>query len=242
MSTLFISDLHLEDSRPQMTAMFRQFLLGPATEAEAVYVLGDLFEFWIGDDVLSDTAIQVAEAFSGLHGRGVPAYFMHGNRDFLLGQKYAEQASLNLLPETCVVNLDDTPCLLLHGDSLCTDDEAYQAFRKQVRQPEFQLQFLSMSVEKRLEVAQNARDASKRHTGSVAMDIMDVNQEAVDRAFKEHQVAHMIHGHTHRPAFHDHKLSNGRSGQRIVLSDWYQSGSYLRSNNDGFDAMTIDDA
>ena len=227
MGTLFISDLHLEDSRPDALIWLRTLLRGPAREAEALYILGDLFEFWIGDDALSDSARAVAEEISALAGSGVPCAFQHGNRDFLLGADYAAQASLRLLPESCVVELYGTPTLLLHGDTLCTDDTAYQEARRQMRDPAWQSAVLKRPVAERLAMARKARDASMQHTGTVADAIMDVNEDAVREAFRAHGVSRMIHGHTHRPAVHRHELGDGRSGERIVLADWYDHGSYL---------------
>jgi len=228
MHTVFISDLHLEDARPEATEILRQFLRGPARDAEALYVLGDLFEFWIGDDVLTDTAQDVATELSALRTRGVRCYFVHGNRDFLLGPDYARLSGLELLPTASVVDLYAMPTLLLHGDTLCTDDLEYQAFRRKVRDPSFQQMFLGMPPAQRLAMARSARDASKAHTGSAAMEIMDVNSNAVELAFAEHQVLRMIHGHTHRPAVHRHALAGGGSAARVVLADWYKDGSYLR--------------
>lgn len=240
MSTLFISDLHLEDNRPQTTSLLSAFLRGPASEAEAVYILGDLFEFWIGDDMLTETAQIVANGILELKNRRIPCYFLHGNRDFLLGPEYARRAGMKLLPETFVVSLYGQPTLLLHGDTLCTDDCEYQRFRRRVRTPEFREGFLQMSPRQRLQMAQNARDASKLHTGSsTSMDIMDVNEMAVLDAFREHNVARMIHGHTHRPAFHRHNLGAGATGQRLVLADWDTSGSYLSVSPEACDMLTF---
>ena len=233
MSTLFVSDLHLEDGRPDSTRLFLEFLAGPARDAEALYILGDLFEFWIGDDAISPTASEVAGALSSLEESGVPIHFLHGNRDFLLGEHYAEQAGMQLLPEQLVVELHGQPTLLLHGDTLCTDDVEYQAFRRQSRDPAWQTAVLAMSVEERLQMARNAREASAAHMATVTMDIMDVNEEAVLSAFREAGVPRMIHGHTHRPAIHDHRLQDGRTGKRIVLSDWYSGGSYLEVSDSG---------
>jgi len=233
MHTVFISDLHLEDGRPEATEILRQFLRGPARDAEALYVLGDLFEFWIGDDVLTDTAQDVAAELSDLRERGVRCYFIHGNRDFLLGPDYARLSGLELLPTTSLVDLYATPTLLLHGDTLCTDDLEYQAFRRKVRDPSFQQMFLGLPPAQRLAIARSARDASKAHTGSAAMEIMDVNSSSVERAFAEFQVLRMIHGHTHRPAVHRHVLAGGDSGTRVVLADWYKDGSYLRVDPHG---------
>ena len=227
METLFISDLHLEDSQPETTGWLMEFLSGPARSADAVYILGDLFEYWIGDDALSATARQVADATSDLSAAGVPCYFMPGNRDFLLGDAYAAQAGLKLLPDPSLVNLYGTPTLLLHGDALCTDDTEYQLFRQQSRRPEWQARILALSVQERIQLAQSAREASSAHTSSVSMDIMDVNETAVLNAFQEYSAPRMIHGHTHRPAVHKHRLEDGSEVERFVLSDWYQSGSYL---------------
>ena len=236
--TLFIADLHLEDSAIDRTEWLLAFLAGPARKAEAVYILGDLFEFWIGDDALSATAKQVAKATAALHAAGVPCYFMHGNRDFLLGERYASIAGMNLLPESHVVDLYGTPTLLLHGDTLCTDDMQYQAFRQQSRDPAWQAAILAMSIEERLQMAQSARDASIEHTGSTSMDIMDVNAQAVSDAFRKHNVPRMIHGHTHRPAFHLVDLGD-TSAERIVLADWHEAGSYLEVSPDGAESIAL---
>jgi len=233
MATLFISDLHLEDKRPEITSILVGFLRGPARESDALYILGDLFEFWIGDDVLSETAKRVATELRALADSGVPVSFQHGNRDFLLGTDYAAQSGMQLLPETLVVDFYGRPTLLLHGDTLCTDDLEYQAFRQQVRNPAFQAMFLSQSVEQRLAMAASARDASKQHTGKTDMAIMDVNPGAVIAAFEQAANSHMIHGHTHRPAVHQHQLRNGSAAERIVLADWYTSGSYLQVTAEG---------
>ena len=241
MTTLFISDLHLEDSRPDISRWLMAFLDGPARSATDVYILGDLFEAWIGDDALSETARRVAVAMRRLSESGVNCFFMHGNRDFLLGESYAHEAGLILLPEALVIDLYGEPTLLLHGDSLCTDDVEYQAFRQQSRNPDWQAGILSLSVEERIELARNARDASKAHTGSTAMDIMDVNEDAVLKAFETHHVKRMIHGHTHRPAVHRHRLSSGQSAERIVLADWYSEGSYLRVDPGGSKSVSVGD-
>ena len=227
MSTLFISDLHLEDARPEPSGWLTAFLEGPAQSADAVYILGDLFEYWIGDDALSPTARELASATHRLASQGLPIHFMHGNRDFLLGDHYADLAGFTLLPETVVVDLYGEPTLLLHGDTLCTDDHQYQAFRAQSRTPQWQAAVLSRSVEERLALAKSARDASAAHMESAAMQIMDVNEDAVRKAFAEHGVRRMIHGHTHRPAVHEYELGDAGKAQRIVLADWYEKGSYL---------------
>lgn len=226
MTALFISDLHLEDVRPQAIDWLRKLLRGPARTADALYILGDLFETWIGDDVLSTVAIQVADEIAELAASGVACHFQHGNRDFLLGPEYARRAGLRLLPEYHVADLYGTPTLLLHGDTLCTDDAAYQTFRQQVRDPSFQAEFLAKPPARRLEIARQARDASRQYTGGAAPQIMDTNDTAVRAAFREHDVTRIIHGHTHRPAVHEYRLDTGLHGERIVLADWHRGGSY----------------
>lgn len=233
MSSLFISDLHLEDNRPEAWRLMYGFLSGPARQAEVVYILGDLFEYWIGDDAPPPGALELARHTRDLDAVGVPCHFIHGNRDFLLGTAFAAEARLRLLPETCVVDLCGTPTLLLHGDSLCTDDLEYQTFRKQSRDAAWQNAVLGLPVAQRLRMAGEARDASRRHTGTTAMEIMDVNAAAVREAFGQYGVTRMIHGHTHRPAVHRHDLGGGTEGERIVLADWYAHGSYLEVTSAG---------
>lgn len=227
MKTLFFSDLHLDDSRPEAFDWLRSLLEGPARSADAVYILGDLFEYWIGDDAVFPLAARLAAMTAELDQDGVAVHFQHGNRDFLLGQDYAAKAGMRLMPEAQVVDLYGTPTLLMHGDSLCTDDVAYQAFRRQSRDPAWQAAVLSKPVAERIALAKEARTASAEHTGSTSMEIMDVNEAAVQQAFTGHDVHRMIHGHTHRPATHRHDLPDGTHATRIVLADWYDRGSYL---------------
>ncbi len=232
MTTLFISDLHLDDARPRSTSLFEQFIRSEACRSEALYILGDLFEYWLGDDVRTDTSNRVAAALSPLEGSEIPCYFMHGNRDFLLGEDYAAHAGLQLLPEAVVVDLYGAPTLLLHGDTLCTDDLSYQAVRRQVRDPRWQEEFLSRSIADRMAFANDAREQSQEHKMTVSMEITDVNPASVTEAFDTHGVHEMIHGHTHRPAVHDHALKDGPA-RRIVLGDWYERGSVLRVSPEG---------
>lgn len=238
MTSLFISDLHLEDRRPETTALLLSFLRNEAADADALYILGDLFEFWLGDDVPSKCSKDVATSLALLADKGVPCYFMHGNRDFLLRENYAKLAGMILLPEEYVVDLYGERVLLLHGDSLCTDDIPYQQFRALVRNPAWQREFLTKSPQERLQVALQARDASAEHKGNVDMNIMDVNQGEVIGAFERHGVQRMIHGHTHRPAIHDLQ-ANGQTGQRIVLGDWYTQGSVLRVQPGNYSLATL---
>jgi UDP-2,3-diacylglucosamine hydrolase len=239
MKTLFFSDLHLDDGRPEAFDWLRALLDGPARSADAVYILGDLFEYWIGDDAVPESAERLATATSALAADGVPVFFQHGNRDFLLGEAYADRAGLQLLPEAVVTDLYGTPTLLLHGDSLCTDDTEYQAFRRQSRDPAWQAAVLAKPVAERIAMAQGARAASSEHKDGLSMDIMDVNEAAVRDAFLGHGVLRMIHGHTHRPAVHRHELPDGTVGTRIVLADWYRKGSFLEVTPDGAESRDL---
>jgi len=238
MTTLFISDLHLDDRRPETTALLQEFLLREAAAAQALYILGDLFEFWLGDDVPSKCSLQVAASLARLRDQGVPCFFMHGNRDFLLQEDYAKQAGMTLLPEEHIVDLYGEQVLLMHGDSLCTDDVPYQQFRSLVRNPAWQRDFLAKTPPERLQIALQARDASAEHKDSIEMQIMDVNQQQVKAAFERHGVHRMIHGHTHRPATHDLQV-NGQAAQRIVLGDWYTQSSVLRVDAGGYELSAI---
>jgi len=232
MTTLFIADLHLDDRRPETTALLLGFLQAEAVNADALYILGDLFEFWLGDDVPSRCSVEVAAAISALSDEGVPCYFQHGNRDFLLGEDYAKQVGMDFLAEEHVIDLYGEVVLLMHGDTLCTDDIEYLQFRTMVHNPTWQQDFLSRSPQERLEIALGARDASTEHKGKVDMDIMDVNPAEVIDKLEHHGVHRMIHGHTHRPATHKLEV-NGKATQRIVLGDWYTQGSVLRVSAGG---------
>ncbi len=228
MATLFIADLHLDDERPEITALFERYLASEeARQADAVYILGDLVEAWIGDDDDAELPGRIARATSALRAAGVPVYFMVGNRDFMLGKSFADRAGMTLLDDGTVHDLYGTPTLLMHGDLLCTDDVAYQAVRRQVRTPEWQAQIMTMPLEARRAFAARARSDSKAHTRSTDETIMDVNQGAVEETMRAAGVKRLIHGHTHRPAIHDFPIDNV-AAQRIVLGDWYEHGSVLR--------------
>jgi UDP-2,3-diacylglucosamine hydrolase len=228
MATLFIADLHLDDSRPQITQLFEDFLAGEeARSAAAVYILGDLVEAWLGDDDDAELPARIARATRALRDSGVPVYFMVGNRDFLLGEDFAHRAGFTLLDDGTVHDLYGLPTLLMHGDVLCTDDVAYQTVRKQVRTPEWKAQVLAMPLEARRALAAKARQDSKAHTSSTMETIMDVNAKAVADTMHKAGVTRLIHGHTHRPATHRFQL-DGQPAERIVLGDWYEHGSVLR--------------
>ncbi len=226
MLDLFISDVHLDDARPESTQCLLGFLNGAAREADRLFILGDLFEAWIGDDVQTALTGQIAQAIKACGSAGPDVAFMAGNRDFLLGEVYADEAGMTLLAEPHALDHDGERYLLSHGDTLCTDDEVYQSFRAQVRDPFWQSDFLAMPVSERLAFAQSAREASQAHTGQASEVIMDVNDSTVSQFMIDHQTRALIHGHTHRPAIHDLTL-DGQSATRIVLGDWHQRGSVL---------------
>jgi len=239
MTTLFISDLHLDPARPHITDLFGKFIDAEARHAEALYILGDLFEAWVGDDDPSDVGGFVATKLHGLRDAGVPVYFMRGNRDFLLGTAYADRAGMTILPDPAVVVLHGKPTLLMHGDLLCTDDVAYQQFRAQTRNPEWQRQFLSQPLPARLAFAEQARAASMAHqsglqTQGLMEAITDVAPATVEATLSRYGIDTLIHGHTHRPKVHEH-----RGGRRIVLGDWYEQGSVLRVDADGAELSSL---
>jgi len=226
MATLFISDLHLDETRPQIVDLFVRFLADEARKADALYILGDLLESWIGDDDDAPLATRIAHALRSLRDGGVPIYFMHGNRDFLLGAEYAKRAGMELLADPNIVELDGERTLLMHGDTLCTDDVEYQKFRGLVRNPAWQQQFLAKPLAERRAFAAQARGESRKQTAMKAAEIMDVNQGAVESAMRTHGVRRLIHGHTHRPATHRFDL-DGQAAERIVLGDWFEQSSAL---------------
>lgn len=238
MSVYLLSDLHLENDKPNLTEIFVRFLRGPARQATAVYLLGDIFEVWIGDDDPSPLVTRIASEIRAVADAGVSVYFMHGNRDFLLRRAYADRAGMQLLEDPTVVTLGGIRTILAHGDLYCTDDLPYQAFRKKSRSPQWQAKVLGWSLWRRRLTAKLARYLSKRRyqkkvreTGN-AVQIGDVTQEAILQSFREHDVPRLIHGHTHRPAEHAVDFGTGR-GQRIVLSDWRETGEALEVRDDG---------
>lgn len=221
---LFIADLHLCQQHPEITERFVRFCREQASQADKLYILGDLFEYWLGDDTIDDIAQTVQTELKQLSDSGCQCYFMAGNRDFLLGESFADSCDLTLLQEPHIIDLYDRPALLVHGDAECTDDVAYQKARQQLRDPQWQQQFLAMPIEKRIEFAQQARQQSREHTGQANIAIMDVNQNAIQSLFKQHNVDLLIHGHTHRPAVHQYEKKT-----RIVMGDWHLQTHYLEA-------------
>ena len=234
--TLFIADLHLSADRPDITGAFLRFLQQQAVEADALYILGDLFEVWIGDDNPEPLLETVAAALATLSAQ-VPVYFIHGNRDFILRQGYASRAGMQLLPQQQVINLYGTPTLIMHGDSLCTLDIAYQKFRKWWNQPWWQWLLLKTPLSYRQSLAAKARRKSAAHKARYKHQqqpqIMDVTPDEVPRVMAEAGVLKLIHGHTHRPAVHQLTV-NGNAAQRYVLGDWYSQSSYLQDSADNW--------
>lgn len=216
MSTLFVSDLHLPAQPSPLREAFVRFLEGPALQADALYILGDLFEVWIGDDIGLQTYAKEISRLAALTARGVPVYFQHGNRDFLVGQRFSEITGATLLNDPTVVALYGTPTLISHGDLYCTDDEGYQRWRRFSRNALAQWIFLLLPLAWRNRIAGNARSQSAQDKAAKPMAIMDVQPAAIRSSFEHHKVHRMIHGHTHRPA--DHREAGGY--ERIVLADW----------------------
>jgi UDP-2,3-diacylglucosamine hydrolase len=238
-TTLFISDLHLSQSRPGITRLFFDFLRSTASEAQALYVLGDLFEYWAGDDDLAEPLhAEVASALRRLHAAGVAVYFMHGNRDFLAGAEFARATHAVLLSDPTLIDLYGTPTLLMHGDSLCIDDSAYMAFRDTVRSPAWQRAFLVQPLAERKAIIEGLRRESEEEKAQKNVAIMDVNLEAVATVLREHGYPRLIHGHTHRPARHLHEV-DGKTCERWVLADWYEDGGYLRCDAAGCEAVAL---
>jgi UDP-2,3-diacylglucosamine hydrolase len=231
-TTLFISDLHLSGERPRIVELFLRFLREEATDAEALYILGDLFEVWLGDDAVFPDIKPVMETLANLNRGGVPVYVMAGNRDFLMGAGFEAISGCTLLQDPTVIDLYGTPTLLMHGDTLCTDDVEYQRFRAQVRDPRWQAAILAKSVEERIAYAKQMRAQSQAAMQGKSEEIMDVNAQAVEQTLREHNVTRLIHGHTHRPAIHQLEI-DGRPATRVVLGDWYDRSSVLRCDGEG---------
>ena len=233
MSTLFISDLHLSAERPAISALFLEFLRARAQSAEALYILGDLFEYWIGDDIATHPDyLPLIAGLRALTAGGVPVRVMHGNRDFLLGAGCERATGCRIIPDPTVIDLYGEPVLLMHGDTLCTDDVAYLKFRVMVRNPDWVKMFLGKTITERVAIVRDYREVSKAATATKKPEIMDVNAGAVEAALRQHGVRHLIHGHTHRPAQHQLTL-DGATARRTVLGDWYDQGSVLTCDAGG---------
>ncbi len=226
--SLIISDLHLRSNCPETTKLFQNFLVRHASHAEALYILGDLFEYWAGDDDLDDAFHQeICAALRELSRRGTRIFIMHGNRDFLMREQFAAACSASLLPDPALIDLYGTPTLLTHGDALCTDDTDYQAFRSQVRNPAWQQQFLAQPLAQRKALIEQAREQSKTEKRYKTAEIMDVNPDAVSALLRQFNYPRLVHGHTHRPARHN-AVVDGHAVERWVLGDWDIQANALR--------------
>jgi UDP-2,3-diacylglucosamine hydrolase len=240
-TTLFISDLHLDGTRPDITAQFLDFLRREARSARALYILGDLFEAWIGDDDPDPDKRRVIEGLRAVTSAGVKTFLIHGNRDFLIGNRFCRETGIELLNDGTIVDLYGRRVLLMHGDLLCIDDHAYQRLRRIVRNPLVQFVLRRLTLRQRQRLAERMREGSKEHIASMdiaAPQIMDVNQDEVRRTFARYGVDCIIHGHTHRPAVHDVPI-NGHTAVRIVLGDWYEQGSVLRWDERGYELASL---
>ncbi len=232
MTALFVSDLHLDASRPAATDCFLRLLAGPARDAGTLYILGDLFEAWSGDDAADVHEQEILHALRRYTTAGCRHYFLRGNRDFLVGSRFAKETGAALLDDETLIEIDKHRILLMHGDTLCTDDHAYQRYRRLVRSPTAQSLYLAMPIPLRSGIAAYARRRSMRANAGKPASIMDVNPTAVADALRRHAVQLMIHGHTHRPGIHTLDL-DGQPARRIVLGAWYEQGSVLHWNNTG---------
>jgi len=231
MNALFISDLHLSEERPHTTAAFFAFLAEKTRGVEQLYILGDFFDAWIGDDDDRPLAEAVANALHAVAARGVKIFFQHGNRDFLLGEQYAARCGMQLLPELYVIEDSARRILLAHGDQFCTQDVAYQQFRALVRDSQWQREFLTKPLQERRAIAAQLRAKSKEANSLKAEDIMDVTSVEVDTVLEKYQCSVLIHGHTHRPARHAVTLKNSVAAERIVLGEWVEQYCYVQWNN-----------
>ncbi|MEG1467581.1 MAG: UDP-2,3-diacylglucosamine diphosphatase [Hafnia sp.] len=227
MRTLFIADLHLSEQEPAITAGFLRFLQRDAYQADALYILGDFFEYWIGDDDPQLLHREIATALRDLTASGIPCYFIHGNRDFLIGKRFAQECGMTLLPQEMLLTLYGHRILIMHGDTLCIDDTDYQRYRRKVHNPIIQTLFLWLPLRTRLNIAAKMRDRSQMTNGDKSDAIMDVNQQAVIEALERNQAEWLIHGHTHRPAIHDISMPNSKLAKRAVLGAWHYQGSMI---------------
>ncbi|CAB1275177.1 UDP-2,3-diacylglucosamine diphosphatase [Candidatus Nitrosacidococcus tergens] len=236
MTTFFISDLHLSSTNPNAQEQVLEFLAKDTFSGEALYILGDLFNSWIGDDAPTDEGLAIASALHRLSKNKVQIYFLPGNRDFLVGQEFAKMSGCQILPDPIVIDLYGTPTLLTHGDILCTDDKVYQRSKARFRRPIIINTFLSLPKSQRQAIAQRIQQKSREYTQSQPLEIMDANQNKVEEVIQNYQVTQIIHGHTHHQGIHEFSINNNPK-RRIVLGDWFNRKSILAYSRDNFSLM-----
>ena len=229
-NSLFISDLHLAPERPEIIKLFTRFADEVAKDADNLFILGDFLEYWIGDDDPAEGLDDVISALQRLHDSNTRVYMMHGNRDFLIGKKFAKRCGFTLTGDPYPININSQTALLMHGDLLCSDDIAYQNFRRKVRNPVIMTLFKALPLSVRNTIARSLRETSSKETAKKSEYIMDVNQQTVENTMRQFNTSLLIHGHTHRPGIHEFMLDN-MPARRIVLGDWYKHGNYLRLND-----------
>ena len=238
MTTLFVSDLHLDAKKPEIGNQFLVFLEEEVSKANALYILGDLFEVWLGDDDPDPYYAYIKMALYKITNSGVPIFFMHGNRDFMIGDTFSQETGVKIISDPTVIRLNNQDVLLCHGDTLCTDDTEYQEMRKTTRNPYWQAKMLARPLKERLAFAAKARENSKIHNELTVPELMDVNLDAVKKILLEYSANILLHGHTHRPNIHKIKI-NGVNAMRIVLGDWFEQGSVVRWDKNGLKLETM---
>jgi len=232
MTTLFVSDLHLDGNRPDKLELFRQFMTGPARRAETLYILGDLIEVWAGDDDRTAPHPWLIEVLRAFTASGGALYVMRGNRDFLMGRRFCSETGATLLEDPSTIEINGNRALIMHGDLLCTQDTGYQRYRRIVHSPWFQKTFLAIPTSLRVPIAHGFRRLTQRLSRGKPSAITDVDPIAVEAIMRRHGVQLLIHGHTHRPGIHAFQL-DGRPARRIVLGDWYEQDSVLVGDENG---------
>jgi len=241
MTTFFISDIHISEQYPEIGEQLIDFLENQAQQSDALYILGDLFEYWLGDDDTNHEYKKIKSTLKLYTDKKIPTYLMHGNRDFLIGETFANETGITILPDPSIIDLYGEKILISHGDIFCTDDIEYQLSRESTRNPNWQKMILGKSLKERKKLAYEARKKSSKHTRQTKKILMDVNQNEINETFKKYGLNQIIHGHTHKPAIHN-SMINGELYKRIVLGDWYDQGSVLKWDQSGPELVTLNRA
>ena len=236
--TLFVSDIHLDEKRSEVADLFNEFLNQRACEADALYILGDMFEYWIGDDAPYPQYADTLNALKKLNSNNVPVFFQHGNRDFLIKNSFSQQTGVSILPDEHIAEIYGKKILLMHGDTLCTDDIEYQKFRKKTHNKVLQWLVLHLPISTRKSIANHLRNTSAQAISTKSEEIMDANQDTIEKTMQKHGIDLLIHGHTHRPGVHEFDI-HSLPHKRIVLGDWYTQGSILSVTKDDFNLETL---